>query len=425
MSSVHYRQAGIVTRSQTGTPIRQHLKILVMAIAFALFFAPKAYAIGHSAYTVWRIATISVSLIILVVFLAKGHITIRWSMFMLFLLAYYCLSTFLTPADGSRTQIIFYLAEVGGFITLSEYGLSTDKEACLKAFLIGGVAICTWHYATFLVYRNYSAGMNFGLSSTYGELARRPYFLLTHDNGSVFYYLPVLCALWFWASERNHSYWLPLIASALTLYMYWSLFTVTAMVVTTFSVTAFIIITIFRMSRLRALLNYRWALFIGVAFCVCVIMFTSSDLLVTIANYFGKDNDLGRGRIWNRAIPCILEAPIIGNGFESDMTTINKLGINHCHNILMQVLYTGGLAAIIPFAIGLTQCNLPANKRVSPISKGQAMICVTIICLFVASTFDWYLYMPIQFFPFILYSFSSPSLDESSGFKESSNAKQP
>lgn len=384
------------------------VELVFMVIGFAFFFLPKTYAIGSTAYNVWRVVVVLVSFVALLLYLRNVEPSLRWVLFILFLLSYYCISTIMNHSDGSRGRLVFYLVEIGGFVTLLEYGLSRDRDTCLRAFLVAGVVMCAAHYLTYMLYRQYSYGMDFSRSTNYGDLTISPFFLLTHDNGSVFYFVPVLGALWYYAFEKGRNFWLPVSASALTLYMYWDLMTTTALIVTAGSVLLFLIIWVADCMTLRKLLSYKRSLFVGVAFCVVVLLLYSTDFFSLVSTSLGKSEDLGRGYIWQSAIQSIASSPFFGVGFEADSTTVTKLGINHCHNILVQILYTGGMLATALFAASMLLCDIPRSQRSEMLSKGQAVLCITVVAVFVASTFDWYLYMAVQFLPFVLYRYSMP-----------------
>lgn len=405
MNGVAYKKESTLASNHNAL-LLVRARTLVMAAGFAVFYAPAAYAIGSRAHIIWDVVAAFVCVLSLLLYLSNSKVSLRWGLLMLFLLSYYVVSTTIMQSDGRRSTLIFHLIKVAGFITLLELGLENNRDLCLKAFLIGSVCMCAWHYATFLMYRGYTHGMNTALTALYGELKGQHYFLLTHDNGSIFYFLPLLCGVWYQACEKNTGYPIAIIISVLMLYMYWSLWSVTAMIVTTTAVVLFIFVSCTDSYRLRSFLSYKRALAIGIIICAAIVLFHSSDHLSSIASNLGKANDFGRGRIWSRAIPYFKESPFFGVGFEHDATTTVKLGINHCHNIIVQVLYTGGLLTATFFLLGLLQCDVPSENRSVPITKAQAILCVTVICFFVAATFDWYLYMPIQFFPFVLYHFT-------------------
>ena len=141
-----------------------------------------------------------------------------------------------------------------------------------------------------------------------------------------------------------------------------------------------------------------------------VISFYANEVFTQLASSLGKSSDMGRGRIWQRVWPLFWNSPLIGSGFEEDSTIIFKLGINHCHNIIVQILYTGGITAMILSAASLLQCDVAPNTRKKQPIAAQVALQLTIIALFVCATFDWYLYMPIQFLPFFLYHYTD-SLD--------------
>lgn len=382
----------------------------VLVFAFALFFSPKSYAVGTNVFRVWRVAEAIVSLVAIILYIARERISLRWVLFVLFLGTYYLLSTFLMRSDGKIRTAGFYALSIAGFVTLLEYGLRRDRDACLDAVLLAGLIMCSVHYATYLRYRRLPLGMRSSTFDLVGELTRHPWFFFTHDNGSVFYFLPMIGGLWYRAIEREKDILIAIVFSVATLYMYWNLNTVTAKLVTTFFVACIVILYRYGTTALTRKLSYRLALLIGLGFCIAVICFNSNDFFVQVARRLGKSSDMGRGRIWQRALPIIWESPVFGVGFESDATTSFKLGINHCHNLVVQILYTGGIVSFVCFITSLVRYNVPLQYRNQPITTSQAVLLLNIILFFVCATFDWYLYMPIQFLPFLLFSYSFPAV---------------
>lgn len=376
---------------------------VLFTVGFALMFSPMSYAVSPAVYRMWRIAVVVAALVAVLVRVVGAKISVHWVALVAFTLSYYFVSKIINSSDGLFNQQVFYSAKVIGFISLLDYGLEKHRSQCLRSFLFAGLLMCGVHYATFLRYRNLPLGMKSSQLDLVGELTKHPWFFLTHDNGSVFYFLPVMSALWYQLVQFGRGKWMAIVFTALTLYMYWSLNTITAMLVTTFATVLFIVIWRNDGPGTSRLFNYHLVLLAGILFSLLVVLFHNSGLLVTVASFFHKSVDMGRGYIWIRALEAIRQNPVFGVGFESDAMSSMRLIINHCHNILVQVMYTGGAVTTLLFAVGLLACNVPSTERGKQSSKGQAILCITIFSLFVAATFDWYLYMPAMFYPFVMY----------------------
>lgn len=376
---------------------------ILFTVGFALIFSPMSYAVSPAVYRLWRIAVVVVALVAVLIRVVGAKITVHWAAFVAFTLSYYFVSKIINSSDGLFNQQVFYSAKVIGFVSLLDYGLEKHRTQCLRGFIFAGVVMCGVHYATFLRYRHLPLGMKSSQFDLVGELTKHPWFFLTHDNGSVFYFLPVLCAMWYQLVQFGKGKWLTLGFTALTLYMYWSLNTITAMLVATFATVLFFAIWRESGTGISRRLGYRLVLFAGIAFNLLVVLFHNSQLFVMVAQFFHKSMDMGRGYIWIRAFEAIRQNPLFGVGFESDAVSSMRLIINHCHNILVQVMYTGGIVTTFLFAVGLVSCDVPSKERGGLRSKGQAVLCATIFSLLVAATFDWYLYMPVMFYPFVMY----------------------
>ena len=401
---MQYSEASRV--SQDDSLARLDKSTLVYSVVFFAFLVPAHYAVSSTIYNLWRYAVIGIGLVCIALYMIRSNITVRWLSFVIAVVTYYLLSLLLGRTEGNIRLAIFYTIKLCGFVSLFEYGMSANRDKCIKGLLIASVVGCSIHYYTFLKYRYLTLGMRSIGIDLVGELTVHPWFYFTHDNGSVFYFLPTLSMIWYCAKKNEHSVLFPLGASILVLYMYWSLWTVSAMVVTLLATMSFLLIWYGKLGKLKSGVSLNLVLILGLMCCTAILLAYSDDRIVSLALRFGKDLVAGRGRIWVRAIPVIIENPLLGVGFELDQITVFRLTINHCHNIILQILYTGGVVSAIPFLIAVMNCD--ANRTNDEFSsKGQLFLKCTIFLLIIASTFDWYLYMPLQFVPYMLHSYTT------------------
>lgn len=326
---------------------------------------------------------------------------------MLGIVMYYLVTRLIMHSDGSYASAMLGVARVGGFITLLEYGFIRDRERVLLTFLIAGTIMCAMHYATYLMYQHVPGGMRGADPSIYTEsIDKSMWFFFKHDNGSAFFFLPVMTGFWYYYFTYKRGLPAVVVFSAATLFMYWSLWTVTAMIALTVGVIAFIYIYMGGGGPLQSL-TFKLALIIGIAFCLFVIFISTGDIADWLGEVFEKSEGLsGRGRIWERSINCIKESPWFGSGYENDMTTALRIGKNHCHNIVLQIPYTGGIITTVLLLIGHLLCDLPKETRRMKKTKGQLCLLVSIVVFFVMAANDWYLYVPMPMLLFILYHYS-------------------
>lgn len=374
-------------------------------IAYACYFAPEPYAVSRSILFGWRLLICITSTYAIYSYIRYKKLSIRWLCLVFSVLAYYLLSSFIKEANPNWLLIGFYTIDVIGFITLLDYRLSNDFEQSLKSFILAGIIMCGVHYITFLMYRDVPFGMRHAeMSALKYQMEDGIWFFLKHDNGSVFYFIPVLSAMWYSVCEFNKFKTATLICSALTLYMYWSQWSVAAMIVTTFMVVCSAMIYLRHNTKPLLYPKYKTLLLTGLCICVLVIYIVSSpsDYLLWFSNLVKRSTSFsGRAIIWPRAIEVIKSSPIIGIGCEPDVTTILRLGNNHCHNMILQILYTGGFITFVLMVVGLFLCD--GSRRTKSITKGQSCISIAMLSLLVASSVDWYLYLPVQFAIYLIH----------------------
>ena len=381
---------------------------VLLLIGFASYYMPERYAVSNRVLMAWRIIVCIVSVVSLFCFAVRAKITLRWTLINASLWLYYLVSTIVNQSDGRMDLGLFYVVCVGGFVTLWEYVLATDFERGLRAFLIASIIMCSVHYATFLIYRDIPGGMRGIYAGAAREaLERGTWFFFKHDNGSAFYFLPALTGLWYYVYSYGRMKRTTVLFSVLTLYMYWYQWSVAAMVVFTAGIGCYILISLEDKFGFLRWLRYRRALFLGTTICGLVVVLVCGGFEIpALVGTLSKSASLAaRDRIWTYALRYIGESPIFGVGFEQDSTSILKMGYNHCHNMFLQLLYTGGIASLALMMMGLLRFGTKASKQ---FTKAQNVASISILLFFILASFDWYLYIPIPFTLFYLNSAEIP-----------------
>jgi len=371
------------------------------------YFIPEDYAVPEFIFILWRCSAVFTSLIYITLYIFSKYKTTRWLIFTFSVFTYCFLSTIINESGGSLVRAAFYFIINIGFLSLIEYELSINKRRLIRSFIIAGIIMCSAHYITFIIYRHTFGGMRAGVNRYDSPDAVGSWFLLKHDNGSIFYFLPVLAAIWYYYFKYRISVFIPLITTLATLYMYLYLFSVTALfVILGFTVSVlFIKYKIFNGMIYR--ISYLNSLAIGVGICSIIVflatLLSGSSIAIRLslwsASNFNKAINFGRGLIWNRSISYIINHPFIGMGFEKANIITSHLGINHCHNILIDLIYTGGIIAVTTYLLYIILCN---NKNTGAAANYNIIVYISIILFFIASTFDWYIYIPIPLIIFEL-----------------------
>ena len=376
----------------------QWARVVGLSVCVAAFFVPEQYALPDGVYRAWECLLVAVTIWFTILYLAKCRITIRWVALVGFFFSYYVVSSALADADGGVLHIAFSFARTAGFVTLMEYCFTNEKERICKALLLGGGVVCACHFVSFLVFKDTFGGMMGGVDQNF--------FLLGHDNQSVFYFLPILALMWCYSLEHGKRRMLAsIVITIAVLAMYVELHSVTAMVV----VAIFFVACLWLIRPLRAKYQFKMSIILVVVaslgICIAVIALSNSAEMLAAAKVFGKAGTLApRIEIWSNALVRISNSPLYGVGLLSQETATLYLGITHCHNWLLQVLFSGGClaAALLGFALiaSFRSSSLSWRRSIS----GQVIL-LSLLLTMLAGCFDWYFHIPIPLVLIYLISF--------------------
>lgn len=373
---------------------------ICMVVGFSLFFCPASYAVPSSIFNLWRGAVIVVAAVSILLVAVRNKLTLRWLTLVLGCASYYFLSTAFGQSDGGLVGSLYNASRLVGLASLMEYGLERNQRSTLICFLVAGIGMCCVNYIAFLRYRNVVGGMRHGYIE-YGmrrETDQNWYFF-THDNGTVFYYLPTLAIMWFYVFKYSRKLAkAAVVFTVVTAAMYFYLWSATAMVMMAIFLVVMIACLNGWATKLLSKLSYRIVVVVGVGFCAMVIYLNVGGSFDAFAALFNKSGTAyTRSVIWRRSIDWFLRNPLLGVGYESDITGIIRIGINHCHNVLLQLVYTGGIITAVLFALFVWFCR---PKGRAPEYAVPLIVCVGL--LFLGWTFDFYLYMSVAVCPFLV-----------------------
>jgi O-antigen ligase len=149
-----------------------------------------------------------------------------------------------------------------------------------------------------------------------------------------------------------------------------------------------------------AFINYRIGLLAVLAFFVLIVCLRRQDIFeFLIVGVFGKNLTLTRRTaIWDTAISEIIKRPLFGVGLQSDSYNFALFKVNHVHNIVMELLYEGGIVALFLFLYGMIgycrEIIHVHNKKILIILSGGVIVYLLCTCL------DFY---PHIFLPYSLF----------------------
>ena len=150
---------------------------------------------------------------------------------------------------------------------------------------------------------------------------------------------------------------------------------------------------------------------IGMILSISPIFLLNSRIIVYVANFFGKKGDLSRKAVWNKSLFYIRKNLLFGLGREPRSMTIRKIYQSHCHNIILEHLYIGGIIGLLLFVVlvilFIPQTNNAKNNR------NVIIFSATILCYFMTAGIDWLLtnQIPMSIFIFNFYLISEKPND--------------
>lgn len=375
-------------------------------VLMALFFMPQEYAIGQFAFKIWQYAQMIVFIVTICVILLNRVFSARWVMFCGFYLCFYLVSSVANGAFAVMSSNIYECARGVAFINLCELYYRRSPKDLLRSIATGGGLMCLLHVLSV-------AGVLLHVIPKYSptplgnySMAGINYFLLTYDNESVFYLLPAIVSLILF----GWGYSMKVLASGIGLYVvtvveFIILNTVTGLVSMFILLIGLgIAIVVGRITGIRTRFRYKRiytaGIVVALSICALVVVGVSTGALANVAISMGKDGTFsGRSEIWSRAINSVLSHPLLGRGREGFEITTGVIGQTHVHNILLELLYTGGIVTLALYAGGIYACAIDSNSS-NPDTVAFFFSLGAIAAFFVAAYMDWYPAIPVTIFLF-------------------------
>lgn len=327
-----------------------------------------------------------------------------WSL-TLFFVSLNVVSSLMVSSDGAPSEIIFDTAKQVGFCALAIYGLGRYPRDCIAAFVVAGLVACSLNYVTYIVYYDVPGGMQAGTINSFGRQTAQHWFYFGSDNASLEYSLPVAAALIYYTITYNTKWIIPtVIFSVVTLQMYIRLDSVNATITFVF-IAICALYALYKMKTESKLsINRNSVIVVAIGFNLLVILvFNTESMAAYIEQLFGKSSSfLARTDIWDNAIFYFQESPLFGQGVSNDITDILRLTYNHAHNVILQILYQGGLLALFLFIVVMYICM--RNKSCNH-DLGGFIIACSIGAVFIGGTFEFHFTYVPQFFCLILLHF--------------------
>lgn len=207
-------------------------------------------------------------------------------------------------------------------------------------------------------------------------------FLLGMDNRFIFYFLPMICFSIIIEQNQKINSKLTFICFCISL----------VSLLYTRSIAALIGISLLFLYYLLFIkknfhfkyINHRILFLILLCFNVLLLLFNIQYLFKDIIYYLGKEPTFnGRIYLWKKGMELFLSKPLLGYGVNKELLMSHLYGYNHCHNLILNYLFEGGVILLVAFiAINI----ITANKLVAYKNYNTTRIvsCSILISLFLS-----------------------------------------
>lgn len=391
-----------------------------------MYFRPPEYAIPDLLYAAWRAVALAVSLFAILVYVVRFKVTLHWAAFFVGTFFMLILSSGLHGSDRSLVSLLDFFVNIIGFITCVEIGFASDKKKALYGFIVAGAIMLCLYFISFLLFTDIVGGMRHGYVQT--NLGFRTptdvhWYFLTYDNNSIFYFLPLLLAAGYCAivyDKRMKAAFTAIFVCLLIMYI--KDVTVTALIALLVFVVSWLLFYQAFRPRERISKNlYTLSVSLGLLFCIAIVLFLLGGQATGIADLLGKDASFsGREGIWTKSVESILEYPIFGTGVSSSAATAVILGQSHCHNMVLELLFNGGIITFLCYLVALFTCRPKGGKYISgKTGKSFCLICAAVLAYFIVSGLDWLYSNPI---PYLIFLLAYYAIDDTSKY-ETHNGK--
>lgn len=360
--------------------IRKNL-ILFLFLVFP-FIKPAEYVFNSAFDNFMDICKLFSSLAAIYIYVKKSKISPIIIVTVLYQISY-IIPTILNGGENLRWQIVMTLSNIA-FAIITELGIKYYKRDFLTAISLYGGLMCFLMAVSMFVY--YPNGMD--QKEFMDLLGDRNYYFLGHDNGSFFVVFAIQIFSMINCIDKKGR------LSAGTV-LFWlfadsSFIYVRSGAAVVAVVLLWVYILFFYKKEFSFVMNFRIYITAALVLFFGVVVFRLHTYFpYIIEDVLQKDMTLtGRTLIWDRAFEYIKRAPLIGYGQEPTAVLLNKFGISHVHNIILEILYKSGIIGLALYSgiIGLTGRKLMQERG----NKINDLAAFALFLFLVISMVDYY-----------------------------------
>lgn len=348
------------------------------------------YIINAKTDTLFEIYSIVVFLIIMIIYFKKKKMSIP--IIILLIGAMYLIPLLVTIIYGDHTVIRKGIKLLVGSICVSmliDYNMASRPKKFLESVII--------FYGTLIVVNTLSF---FLFYPSITPLKESVYFL-GNDNGSIFeVFLFVYVSLAYYTiyNRKIPIYFYALLTFVFAGYLYVK--SGNGMICMLISI---IFILLYKKTFTKKLFKLKFMIPIYLLFFFTIVVFQNNGLIQIVLDILDKSPTIsGRTYIWNKCWYYISQRPLFGNGYENDLLISSKISNSKAHNIILQYLYTGGVATLVVFLliVGIVLYKTNKSKINSDIKN---IVNFSVFLFFIMCIFDFYIDKFITIIMFMIY----------------------
>lgn len=367
-------------------------RIIDFFVLFAFAYIPD-YILSGKLDTIYDYYSLIVFLCIIIYYLIKRKFSISKIIILIGIMQLIPLITTVTYGDHLmfKRGVRILIGSVS-LACLVDYNISFRKKDFLKSVIFFWGSLVVLNILSFFI---------FFPSMDVNQLN---FYFLGNDNGSIYEtFTFIFVALVYFSLYAKK---IPLYFYILLMFIFAGYFYVKSGNGILCMLITIVFILLYKLSFVKKILTPKLLIPIYIfLFFMIVIIRDNNFFMQTLLDLFGKSQTIsGRTYIWDQSIYYFAQHPLIGNGYESEAIAMAKFGNVKAHNVILQYLYTGGVATLGLF---LTFVGIVLNriKKSNVNINLKTIMNFSIFLFFVISMFDFYMVKFTTFLMLTIYYF--------------------
>lgn len=292
-------------------------------------------------------------------------------------------STIINGAADLRSQLILFLSNAA-FAMIVETGIRKYKDCFLSAIAFYGSFLSVITALTMFVC--YPEGMDQGeFMDILGDVN---FYFLGQDNGSFFVVFAFQIYTFVYALNKYKK--IPAYIALIYIFVDAAYIYVNSAAAVAAIVLFWIYIVFLHKRNNTKIMNFNVYITMCLIFFITVVMLRMHELFPYIVqNIFHKSMTLSnRTVLWDIAIAYIKKSFVFGYGNEGLEAMMQKFGINHIHNIVLDITYQSGIIGMAIYTVLIAFSGRQLMKFRS--NSTAKFVSFSLFLYFLISMFDYY-----------------------------------